>query len=153
MKKNLASFILIYRIPLSHGFRTFSSNRWQHSQTIFGTSSRQLRATIKVATYNERHHTHPPTRVMALFPGLPRWAGTRKDKPIWILLKHETVNDSGIRWAMCKSAPRSRLITTPAPHHSFFSRPDALPAAQPTVSMHWRQRKTSVESKLYLRHQ
>jgi len=23
---------------------------------------------------------------MALFPGLPRWAGTRKAKPIWILL-------------------------------------------------------------------
>jgi len=29
-------------------------------------------------------------------------------------------------------------ITTPAPHHSVFYRPDALPAAQPTVSKHWR---------------
>jgi len=27
-------------------------------------------------------------------------------------------------------------ITTPAPHHSFFFRPDALPAAQPTASKH-----------------
>ena len=27
---------------------------------------------------------------MALFPRLPRWAGTRKIKPIWILLKQET---------------------------------------------------------------
>ena len=26
----------------------------------------------------------------------------------------------------------------PAPHHSVFYRPDALPAAQPTVSKHWR---------------
>ena len=29
--------------------------------------------------------------------------------------------------------------STPAPHHSVFYRPDALPAAQPTVSKHWRQ--------------
>jgi len=28
---------------------------------------------------------------MDLFPGLPGWAGTRKVKPIWILLKQETV--------------------------------------------------------------
>jgi len=30
----------------------------------------------------------------------------------------------------------SRQITTPAPHHSDFYRPDALPAVQPTVSLH-----------------
>ena len=28
---------------------------------------------------------------------------------------------SGISWAICKSAPRSRQITTPAPHHSVFT--------------------------------
>jgi len=28
---------------------------------------------------------------------------------------------SGISWAVCKSAPRSRQITTPAPHHSIFT--------------------------------
>ena len=32
----------------------------------------------------------------------------------------ETVSGSGISWAICKSAPRSRQITTPAPHHSSF---------------------------------
>ena len=41
-------------------------------------------------------------------------------------------------WTICKSAPRSRQITMPAPHHSVFYRPDALPAAQPTASKHWR---------------
>jgi len=39
------------------------------------------------------------------------------------------VSGSGISWAICKSAPRSRQITMPAPHHSVFYRPDALPAA------------------------
>jgi len=66
-------------------------------------------------------YIHTYTRLMALFPGLPRWAGTRKVKPIWISLKQETVSGSGIRWAICKSAPHSRQMTTPAPHHSFFT--------------------------------
>ena len=83
--------------------------------------------------------THTHTRLTALFPGLPRWAGTRKVKPIWILLKQETVSGSGISWAICKSAPCFRQTTTPTPHHSVFYRPDALPAAQPTASKHWRQ--------------
>ena len=64
-------------------------------------------------------HTH--TRLMALCLGQPRWAGTRKVKPIRILLKQETVSGSGISWATWKSAPRSRQITMPAPHHSVFT--------------------------------
>ena len=48
---------------------------------------------------------------------------------------------SSISWTTCKSsAPRSRQITTPAPHHSVFCRPHALPDAQPIVSKHSRQR-------------
>ena len=43
-------------------------------------------------------------------------------------LKKETVSGSGISWAICKSAPRPRQITTPVPHHSVFYRPDALKA-------------------------
>ena len=90
-------------------------------------------------SYNSITHTHTHTRLMALCPGLPRWAGTRKVKPIWILLEQETVSGSGIGWAICKSAPRSRQVTMPAPHHSVFYRPDALPAAQPSASKHWRR--------------
>ena len=66
-------------------------------------------------------YTHTHTRLTALCPGLPRWASTRKVKPIWISLKQETVSGSGISWAVCKSAPCSRQITTPAPHHSVFT--------------------------------
>jgi len=84
-------------------------------------------------------YTHTHIRLTALFPVLPRWAGTRKVEPIWILLKQETVSGSGISWARCKSAPCSWQIATPASHHSVFYRPDALPAAQPTASKHWRE--------------
>ena len=34
--------------------------------------------------------------------------------------KQETVRCSGISWDICKSAPRSRQITSPAPHNSKF---------------------------------
>ena len=64
--------------------------------------------------------THTHTRLMALFPGLPGSASTKKVKPTWILLKQETVSSNGISWAICKSAPPSRQITTPATHCFVF---------------------------------
>ena len=48
------------------------------------------------------------------------------------------MSGSGISLAICKSAPRSGQVTMPAPHHSFLYRLDALHAAQPTESKHWR---------------
>jgi len=54
-------------------------------------------------------HTHTPV----LWPVTGR-RSTRKAKPIWISLKQETVSGSGISWAICKSAPCCRQITTPA---------------------------------------
>ena len=77
------------------------------------------------------HYTDPAPHIMSVashtqlfnnpFPGLPRSAGTRKVKPIWILLKQETASGSSISWAVCKYAPRSRQTTMPAPHHSVAS--------------------------------
>ena len=71
-------------------------------------------------------HTHPFNGPLS---GTTRVSQYQKGKTI--LLEQETVSGSGISWAIGKSAPRSRQITTPAPHHSVFYRPDALPAAKP----------------------
>ena len=61
------------------------------------------------------------------------------------------MSGSGISWAICKSASRPRQITTPAPHRSVFYRPDALPAAQPTASKHWRHNsKISTSTKIQI---
>ena len=79
-----------------------------------------------------RSTTH--IRLTALCPQLPGWAGTRKVKPIWILLKQETVSSSGISWTICKSAPCSRQITTPAAHHSVFLQV-GRPSFRPTNSV------------------
>ena len=57
-------------------------------------------------------HTH--TRLMALCPGLARWASTRKVKPIWILLKQETVVSAGT-------------------YASLHLAPDRLPRRHPTT--------------------
>ena len=71
------------------------------------------------------HYNH----LMASFPGQPGSAGTRKVKPIWILLEQETVSGSGISWAICKSAPRSRQIHASTPPLCFFT--GQMPFLQP----------------------
>jgi len=57
-------------------------------------------------------------------------------------LDFTAARDSEWQWHqlghICKCAPSSTQITMPAPHHSVFYRPDALPAAQPTASKHSR---------------
>jgi len=80
-----------------------------------------LNSVIYTVSIHARTHTQRFTR----------WAGTRKVKPIWILLKQETVSGSDIIWTLCKSAPSYRQIAMPAPYHSVFYRPDAIPAIQP----------------------
>jgi len=97
--------------------------------------------TNSVSTEGNKHfkhsnytHTHTHTRLTALCPGLPGWAGTRKVKSIWILLKKKTVRGNGISWAICTSAPRSRQITMPAPHRSVFLQA-RRPSCHPTNSV------------------
>ena len=62
-------------------------------------------------------HTHPFNGPLS---GTTRVSRYQKGKPIWILLKQETVSGSGISWAICVSAPCFRQITTPAPTTQFF---------------------------------
>ena len=71
---------------------------------------------------NQLSHTHTHTHQFngSLY-GTTGWASTRKVKPIWILLKQEILSGSGISWAICKCATRSKQITMPAPLHSVFT--------------------------------
>jgi len=58
------------------------------------------------------------------------------------LLEQEIVSGSGISWAIFKSAPRSRQITMPAPHHSVFT--DRMPFLPPN------QQRQSTEGSIML---
>ena len=64
-------------------------------------------------------YIHTYTRLMALFCDNP-------DKPV--------PEGSGISWAVCKSAPHSKQITMPAPHHSVFLQA-RCPSCRPTNSV------------------
>jgi len=133
------SLVLSFLRPLLQGMGTSPFMlALQYNSTLYTHARARARARMHARTH-ARTHTHTHTHhLTALCPGLPGWVGTRKVKPIWILLKQEIVSGSGISWAICKSAARSRQITMPAPHSSVFYRPDALPAAQPIASKHWR---------------
>ena len=115
---------------------------WQHrGQSLQSMTALLLWWWWSCRMYSTTHtRTHTPFH--GPFSGNTQVSRYQKGKTnLDFLLKQETVSGSGISWAICKSAPRSRQITTPAPDHSVFYRPDALPAAQPTASKHWRYNK------------
>ena len=74
--------------------------------------------TLAVSFYT---HTHPFNGPLSRTTRVSRYQ------------KQETVSGSEIHWAICKSEPCSRQITTPAPHRSVFYRPDALSIATNSV--------------------
>jgi len=96
-------------------------------------------------TYQHTHtHTHTHTTVIRpswILSGMSWVTRHQKDnirqvKPIWIYWHKR-------QWvAVASAGPYANLHldpdTQPASHHSVFYRPDALSAAQPTASKHWR---------------
>ena len=72
-------------------------------------------------------HTHPFNSPLS---GSTRVSQYQKGKTD---LDFTGARDSGISWAICKSASRSRQITTPAPHYSSFLQA-GCPSCHPTNS-------------------
>jgi len=80
-------------------------------------------------------HTH--NRFTALLPGPPGWAGARRE-----LLDFMVQGKINRGRHTDHPAERHSIWTNqcpPPPSPTFFYMPDALPAAQPIVSKHWRQ--------------
>ena len=77
---------------------------------------------FNISQFTDPKNTHTHTH-NGPFYGTTQVSRYQKGKPIWILLKQETVSSSGISWAICKTAPRSRQTTMPAPPHpaQFFT--------------------------------
>jgi len=80
-------------------------------------------------------HTHTHTLFNGRFSRTTRVSRYQKGKTIWILLKQETVIGSGISWAICKSATRSRETTMPAPHQLISFLQAGCPSCRPTNSV------------------
>jgi len=76
-------------------------------------------------------HTHPFNGSLSRTTQVSRYQKGKTN------LDFTEARDSEWQWhQLGHMQPRSRQITMPAPHHSVFYRPDALPAAQPTVCKH-----------------
>jgi len=82
---------------------------------------------------SENNKLHPFNGPLS---GTTRVSRYQKGKTNLFLLEQDIVSGSGFIWAICKSAPRRRQISMPAPDYSVFYRPDVLPATKPTVSKH-----------------
>ena len=72
---------------------------------------------IQQCQYTTRVHTPVLRLFFRDYPG----ETYQKGKPIWILLKQETVSGSGISWAICKSAPCSKQTPCEHPTTRFFT--------------------------------
>jgi len=121
---------------------------------VFNHHKCRKKANIKYKqTTNHTLHN----RLTALSPGPPRWAGARTELLDFIIIIIiiiirfvKSQNVKRLPWYKGRlteaDTPTIRLGATPSGltsahlHHlPIFYRPDALPAAQPTVSKHWRQ--------------
>ena len=120
-----------YSARLSRSTRSFSRNfTWQSHEAWFTNNGR--------ATHTQSFYCSS-----GICPGPPGWSDTRKVKPgrlkpIWIYCSKRqwvTVASAGL-YASLHLNPDNHANIPPL---SFFYRPDALPAAQPTASKHWRQ--------------
>jgi len=86
--------------------------------------------------YYYYYHRFTALCILSRTTQVSRYQKGKTNLDLLSLLEQEIVSGNGIRWAICKSAPRHIQTTTPASHHSVFYRPNALPAAQPTASVH-----------------
>jgi len=77
------------------------------------------------ATYVLHYNSYNRFTALWMLSGTTRMSQYQKGKTNLDLLEQNIVNGSGIYWAICKSAPNPRQITTPA-----------LPTAQPTAAKH-----------------
>ena len=113
-----------HRAPLTHGSRHtarcqqthISADHYRHQDTKTWTARGRVNR-------NNRHtHTHTHTHTFTgHFSETTRVGRYQKGKTnLDFTEARDCECGSSISWAICKSAPRSRQITTPAPQHSVF---------------------------------
>ena len=132
-----------------------SANIWMINQNYYVCYNFSLRLhwiPWVLHVQGEKHtHTHTHTHPFnGPFTGTTQVSRYHKSKTN---LDFTEARDSERQWHQLGHMQVCISLQTdnhPAPYHSVFYRPDALPAAQPTASKYWRQNVSSVtESKLF----
>jgi len=122
----------------------FTGAKFLYDWMPFLTPTTEIVAFIKLLLREQRrrpdrsiqnHYTHTPFN--GPFSRTTRVSRYQKGKTN---LDFTEARDSAWQW---HQLGHMQVCTSlqPASHHSVFYRPDALPAAQPTASKHWRPRK------------
>jgi len=123
--KRTFSGIGVYGSFLSSNQQCQSTEGNKFTQLIFKSNNRQI-----------PHHTTPQP-FNGLFPGPSGWTGVRRELLDFMVQGKINRGRHTDHPAGRHSIRTNQCPTPPSPH--FFYRPDALPAAQSTVSKHWRQ--------------
>ena len=129
-KEAILEYILHQKREISKKLKEFEKQK-SKQQVWWLTAVFMLLCMPSLALALLHTHTHP---FNGPFSGTTRVSRYQKGKTNLDLLKQETVSGSGISWAICKSAPSSRQITTPAPHHLVFLQA-GCPSCRPTNSV------------------
>jgi len=138
--KNMCSLAYCYVLYVQGCYRPQLPVFWDFPGTFYSRTTAVITVRDAILTCNQKHRTnnyiHTHTRLTALCPRLPGWAGTRKVKPIWILLKQATVSGSGIS---CTQLPTTQFFT---------ARMHFLPPNQQCQSTEGKERTTKNVEKL-----
>jgi len=105
----------------------------QHSNKKLEQSFTACMPFLMASSTFHHHHNH----FTALFPGPVGWAGARRELLDFMVQGKINRGRHTDHPAGCHSIRTTQCPPPSSPH--IFYRPDALPAAQPTASKHWRQ--------------
>jgi len=93
---------------------------------------------LQVKVLHSTHaHTHTHNNFTDLFPGPPGWAGARREL-LDFMVQAEINRGRDTDHPSGRHSIRTNQCPPPPSPHIFYG-PDALTAAQPIVSKHWRQ--------------
>jgi len=95
-------------------------------------SLKWLVRTTVATSHNYRHN-----RFTALFPGPPGWAGASREL-LDFMVQGKINRGKHTDHLARRHSIRTKQCPPPPCAHVFYM-PDAIPAAQPTASKHWRQ--------------
>ena len=110
-------------------------NRLEHKTDEHATL-KQLEKSITIICHYMKTTTPHHNHFTAFFRGPPGWTDARRELLDFMVQGKINRGRHTDHLAGCHSIRTNQCPCPPSPH---FYRPDALPAAQPTASKHWRQ--------------
>ena len=117
--RKTSPLLVLLNLPV-HVVSSTSSNDSQLNTAHTHTHARTHTRTHARTHARTHTHTHPFYGPLSRTTWVSRYKKGKTNLDFTEARDRQTESGSGIRWAICKSAPCSRQITMPTPHHSSF---------------------------------